>query len=49
LLGIGFVSAFVTALVVVRYFLRFVERHTLVPFGIYRIAVAVLFWVMIGR
>ena len=47
ILGAGFLGAFVTALIAVKYFLRFIERHTFVPFGIYRIALAVAFWMFI--
>lgn len=42
LLAAGFIAAFVTAVIVVRWFLRFVSTHTLVPFGIYRILVGVV-------
>jgi len=47
ILAVGFVGAFVTALIAVKFFLRFVENHTLVPFGIYRIVLALLFWVLV--
>lgn len=49
ILAVGFIGAFVTALLTVKYFLRFVEHHTFVPFGIYRIVLAVLFWVLVMR
>jgi len=39
LLIAGFVSAFITALIVVRWFLRYVSTNTLAPFGVYRIIV----------
>ncbi|MCF6201721.1 MAG: undecaprenyl-diphosphate phosphatase [Hydrogenimonas sp.] len=42
-LGVGFVTAFVVALVIVRWFLNFVKRHTFIPFGIYRIIVGFIF------
>lgn len=38
--AIGFVCAFVSALVAIRYFLRLVSTHTLAPFGWYRLALA---------
>jgi undecaprenyl-diphosphatase len=46
-LAVGFVGSFITALLAVKYFLKFVEKHTFIPFGIYRIVLAVLFWVFI--
>lgn len=41
-LAIGFVVSFVTALIVVRGFLHFVQRHTFDAFGYYRIVLGVL-------
>jgi len=46
-LAIGFSTAFVVALLAIKFLLRFVQTHTFIPFGIYRIVVAVAFWVMI--
>ncbi|MDX2227572.1 MAG: undecaprenyl-diphosphate phosphatase, partial [Verrucomicrobiae bacterium] len=44
-LGIGFVAAAVSAFIVVRWLLRFIQTHTFVIFGWYRIlAGAVLLW-----
>lgn len=43
LLGIGFIGAFITAWLAVKYFLRYVQNHTMAPFGWYRIIVAFLF------
>ena len=43
----GFVTSFVVALFAVKFFLRFVESHTFIPFGIYRIAVALLFFIFV--
>jgi undecaprenyl-diphosphatase len=50
-LGVGFAAAFVSALVVIRGFLRFVQTHTLHSFGWYRIAagIAVLAWLALER
>lgn len=49
MLAVGFAGAFVTAFLTVKYFLRFVEHHTFVPFGIYRIVLAMLFWILVIR
>ncbi|WP_457596054.1 undecaprenyl-diphosphate phosphatase [Hydrogenimonas sp.] len=42
-LAIGFVTAFVVALVIIKWFLAFIKRHTFIPFGLYRIVVGVVF------
>jgi undecaprenyl-diphosphatase len=47
LLTIGFIGSFVTALAAVKYFLKFIEHHTFIPFGVYRIIVAIVFWLFI--
>lgn len=44
-IGIGFASAFVTALVVVRAFVFYVSRHGFAPFAWYRIALGIFAWV----
>lgn len=46
LLAVGFVISWVTALVVVKAFVRFVTRATFIGFGYYRIGVALLFWLL---
>ena len=43
LLAVGFISAFISAYVVVKWFLSFIKSHTFIPFGIYRIVVGILF------
>jgi len=42
LIAVGFVTAFVTAFVVVRWFIGFVSRHDFTPFAWYRIAVGAI-------
>ena len=48
LFAVGFIMSFVTALVVVKAFLKFVSRHDFTSFAIYRIVFGVLvlwyFW-----
>ncbi len=46
-LAVGFIGAFLVALVVVKLFLRFVQTHTFIPFGIYRILLTILFWLIV--
>ncbi len=43
LLGIGFVTAFFTAMITVKLFLKFISSHGFTVFGVYRIAVALLY------
>lgn len=42
LLGVGMVASFVTALIVVRWLLRYIETHTFASFGVYRIIAAIV-------
>lgn len=43
LLAAGFVVSFIVALLSIKFLLRFIQTHTFIPFGIYRIAAAILF------
>jgi len=47
-IAVGFVMAFLAALVVVRPFLRFVSRSGFAPFAWYRIVAGVLILVAVG-
>lgn len=47
LLSVGFAVSLITAFLAVKWFLRFVRSHSFTPFGIERIAVAVLFLTLI--
>lgn len=44
LLLIGFLVSFFVALVAIKFLLRFVETHTFIVFGVYRIVIAILFF-----
>ena len=44
LILLGFVASFLVAFITVKYFVRFVTTHTFIPFGIYRIILALVFW-----
>ena len=48
-LAVGFVTSFVVALLAIKFFLSFVRTHSFIPFGIYRIVIAVLFFFFILR
>ncbi len=43
-LAVGFVVSFIAALAAVKFLLNFIKRHTFSAFGVYRIAIALLFW-----
>ncbi len=49
LLVAGFVTAFFSALLAVRWLVRYVERHDFTAFGVYRIVVSLLFLIFIIR
>jgi len=44
LVAIGFVTAFIVALITVKWMMQFLTSHTFVVFGIYRIVVGLAFW-----
>ena len=43
LILVGFFGAFLTAIVAVKFLLSFVQKHTFIPFAVYRIILALLF------
>lgn len=49
LLVMGFVGAFVTALLAVKFLLSYIQYHTFIFFAVYRIVLAFLFWLLIMR
>ncbi len=46
-IAVGFISAFIVALLTVKVVTSFVAKIGFTPFGVYRIAVAILFWIVI--
>lgn len=42
-LGVGFIGSFITALLVVKWFIKFIQTNNFFWFGIYRIILAVIF------
>lgn len=47
LLAGGFLGSLLTAVFAVKYFLKFIQTHTFVPFGVYRILLAAVFFIFI--
>lgn len=49
-LAVGFIVSFVVALASIKFLLAYVKHYTFIPFGVYRIVIAlVLGWVLFGR
>jgi len=46
-LSVGFVFSFVSALIGVKFLLRFIKNHTFISFGVYRIVLAIAFWIWV--
>ncbi len=47
LLGIGLLVSFLIAVLAIKWLLRFVESHSFIVFGVYRIIIAVLFFLFV--
>lgn len=42
LILVGFVAAFVTAIIAIKWFIKYIQNHTFTAFGIYRIIIGIL-------
>lgn len=42
-LAVGFIGSFIVAIFAVKFFINFIQHHTFIPFGIYRIVLSLLF------
>lgn len=49
LLATGFIGSFIVALIVVKWFVKFVQKNSFIPFGIYRIIISILYFLIILR
>ena len=43
-LAVGFIISFVIAVVSIKFLLHFIKSHDFIPFGVYRIFIALIFW-----
>jgi undecaprenyl-diphosphatase len=43
ILAVGFIGSFVVAIIAVKFLLNFIKKHTFIPFGIYRIILALIY------
>ena len=46
-LAVGFIVSFLVAIASIRFLLKYVRNHTFIPFGIYRIVLALLFFFVV--
>lgn len=46
---VGFVVAFIFALISIKWFLKFISTHSFIPFGIYRIVLSILYFLIVLR
>lgn len=49
LLVIGFIGSFISALIVVKWFLKYVQTHNFILFGIYRVIASIAFYFLVIR
>lgn len=43
----GFISSFIVAILAIKFLLRFIQSHSFIPFGVYRILAALAFWLLV--
>lgn len=46
---VGLIGSFLTAVIVVKLFLKYIQTNTFIPFGVYRIIAAILFYLTVIR
>jgi undecaprenyl-diphosphatase len=49
ILLVGFIGSFIVAIFAVKFLLNFIKKHTFIPFGIYRILLAIIYWFFVLR
>jgi undecaprenyl-diphosphatase len=49
MLAVGFIVSFITAIVAIKSFLGYIKKHDFSAFGWYRIVIAVVYFLVIGR
>lgn len=47
LLATGFVGSFITALITVKWLIKYIQTHNFTYFGVYRIILSLLFWLLL--
>jgi len=46
-LAVGFIVSFIVALLSIKFLLVYIQKHNFIPFGIYRILLALIFWLFL--
>ena len=49
ILAIGFIVSFISCYIAVKWFLKFISKYTLIPFGVYRIIVGIILLYMLSK
>lgn len=47
-LSTGFIASFIFALLSVKFLLNFIQNHSFITFGLYRIVLTLVFWLFPG-
>lgn len=47
ILAVGFIGSFITALVVVKWFIQYIQNHSFFAFGIYRVILSIIFFLFL--
>ncbi len=47
ILAVGFIVSFIIAFFSIKFLLSFIRKHNFIPFGIYRIIIAIAFWLFV--
>lgn len=47
ILGVGFLVSFITAWLAVKWLIRYIQTNNFISFGVYRVVLAVLFWLIL--
>lgn len=47
ILGLGFAVSFFSAMLAIRFLLSFIKKHSFVSFGVYRIILVLVFWLLL--
>lgn len=49
MLGIGFISTFIFAFISIKWLIKYLQNHSFIAFGVYRMALAVIFYILFLR